>query len=444
MTDATAAEVPAELKPVPSAPEAAELETTAPDAAPQEDAAPADKPDQAPGDRIELERPTGGLRQAIIDHLVDTAEAGPQSVADILQAMPAGVSRNTLEGGLRRALAAQEVERVGPGLYVLGKPRPAEPSKPAPPSAPEPEAEPEPVVDEHAAALARDAERKRLARERDRQAAAARQAEADQALHVQLLEATCGNHTPELVAGGDVSTIKAALELVPLNIVTEAIASQTDRGIYKLNEPAVSWREPRLLRAIALRYTQFVLIDRLVQEWGKARTPPRQPADASDDAAAGQLPPDPENAPAPFPPAPEAVPAGGLSDLVEPVDLVGLDPPGDEPPAPVPASQHIEGRASILAAFRRGAAPPQPAPQPQAPRPVAQQQRPGERTWFAGPREPERREESGMTDDAWRFLLEGYRVGNVAWARKHGPPPEAPDCRVPRRILKAFGFATFD
>jgi hypothetical protein len=45
-----------------------------------------------------------------------------------------------------------------------------------------------------------------------------------------------------------------------------------------------------------------------------------------------------------------------------------------------------------------------------------------------------------MTEDGWRFVLEGYAVGSVAWARKHGPPPGTEGCRVPRGILKEFGF----
>jgi len=45
-----------------------------------------------------------------------------------------------------------------------------------------------------------------------------------------------------------------------------------------------------------------------------------------------------------------------------------------------------------------------------------------------------------MVDDSWRFILEGYVAGNVTWASKHGPPPPAEGCRVPRRILKEFGL----
>jgi hypothetical protein len=45
-----------------------------------------------------------------------------------------------------------------------------------------------------------------------------------------------------------------------------------------------------------------------------------------------------------------------------------------------------------------------------------------------------------MTDDGWRFVLEGYVVGSVGWAKKHGPPPGTEGCSVPRGILKEFGF----
>jgi hypothetical protein len=44
----------------------------------------------------EPDHPIGTLRQAILDHLLDSAEAGPQTVGQILAAMPAGTSRNTV------------------------------------------------------------------------------------------------------------------------------------------------------------------------------------------------------------------------------------------------------------------------------------------------------------------------------------------------------------
>jgi hypothetical protein len=45
-----------------------------------------------------------------------------------------------------------------------------------------------------------------------------------------------------------------------------------------------------------------------------------------------------------------------------------------------------------------------------------------------------------MSDDGWRFVLEGFSAGSVVWSRRHGPPPEAPGCRVPPHILREFGY----
>ena len=41
-------------------------------------------------------------------------------------------------------------------------------------------------------------------------------------------------------------------------------------------------------------------------------------------------------------------------------------------------------------------------------------------------------------DEAYRFVLEGYVAGTVAWAAKHGPPPGSEGCKVPLRILREF------
>jgi hypothetical protein len=43
----------------------------------------------------EIEHAIGPLRQSVLDHLIDSVDAGPQSVAQILAAMPAGTSRNS-------------------------------------------------------------------------------------------------------------------------------------------------------------------------------------------------------------------------------------------------------------------------------------------------------------------------------------------------------------
>jgi hypothetical protein len=85
-------------------------------------------------------------------------------------------------------------------------------------------------------------------------------------------------------------------------------------------------------------------------------------------------------------------------------------------------TESLPDRESILAAFKRNPSPPQPStPQHQ-------------------PQERQAEPEARMTDDAWRFILEGYVAGNLAWATRHGPPPKTEGCRVPGRILREFGL----
>ncbi len=108
MTDIATGEMPVEPVPGPPAPNiGVDVE-----AAPLEAAASA-------------EHPIGSLRQAILDHLLDSVDAGPQSVAQILAALPPGVTRNTLESALKRAYDAGEIERVAPGNPALSFRAPA-------------------------------------------------------------------------------------------------------------------------------------------------------------------------------------------------------------------------------------------------------------------------------------------------------------------------------
>jgi hypothetical protein len=73
----------------------------------------------------------------------------------------------------------------------------------------------------------------------------------------------------------------------------------------------------------------------------------------------------------------------------------------------------LAGREAILASFRRSPPPAQPAPRQADPEPT--------KPWFAGSR-GRPREDDALSDDGFRFILEG--AGNLAWsARKHGPPP---------------------
>jgi hypothetical protein len=331
MTDA-AIEAPAEpVSPVMPAPDlAAEVEAARVEA----DAT------GKPGDARalpEIDPAAGALRRAIIDHLVDTAEAGSQSVAAILSAMPVGTSRNTLESALRRSFIAGEIERAGPGLYIIGKPKPAEPSKPAAPSEPDQvgtdgmtnpqwfdaleawQADPStwdvekfgPPLDQPNHRIPRDVAMRFADRLRKREERAAKQAAADAELHRRLLSATCANHSPQLAAGGDVAPIRAAMELVPLDTILSAIRGRTDRRIFLNNEPAVSWSEPRLLKAIAEKYCKWHLVPGMIETWGKAGITPQKAVERAEPATATPEPATLEDAPAASPPQSKVVPGEG-------------------------------------------------------------------------------------------------------------------------------------
>jgi hypothetical protein len=81
----------------------------------------------------------------------------------------------------------------------------------------------------------------------------------------------------------DVSAIRHVLaDGIPLDVVLGAIRSKCDRRIYPPNEPATSWREPRLLRAIAERFCRYTLAPAMASAWASAGTASRKSADASD------------------------------------------------------------------------------------------------------------------------------------------------------------------
>jgi hypothetical protein len=286
MSDVAAAEAPAER--VPPVPPVQEV-TETPSAACPEPILP------------EIGHAIGKVRQGILDHLVDTAPE-PQTVAQFLAAMPPGTTRGNVEAAIRREHESGRIERIAPGTYVLAAPKQVDPPKPAP-SQPEPvrsdghtaeewfaafeaymvdpaswDAEKfGPSVDQPGHRIPRDIAlrfserlRRREERRRDREAAAARQAAADRELHGRLLAATYGNHSPELAAGGDLSAIRTALELIPLESVLHSIRMKTDKRIYPPNEPATSWRERRLLKKIAEDYCQSILVPSMVAAWEAA------------------------------------------------------------------------------------------------------------------------------------------------------------------------------
>jgi hypothetical protein len=127
-----------------------------------------------------------------------------------------------------------------------------------------------------------------VGRLKDRQAreakAAAKQAAADGELRDKLIAATGGN----VIRGpavDDVAAIKMAMELVPLDCIVSAIRGKTDRKCYPKNEPATSWRDPRLLKAIAETYCRFLLIPGMVQTWGAAGTAPQKAVETPEPSA---------------------------------------------------------------------------------------------------------------------------------------------------------------
>ena len=249
----------------------------------------------------------------MIDHLTDSE--GPQTVAEIIQGT--GLIRNTAEQAIFRAVQAGQIERTAPGTYKLAAPKPPRPPSPEPPP-PSPaghtdeewiarieawqvnraswnieEDGPPPNDPNHRIPLdvvgRFNDRRARGAKEREkRDAAAAKQEAADAALRDQLIAATGGNYTPG-PGIQDISPIKVALELVPLNYILSAIRHKTDRKCYPKNEPATSWREVRLLKAIAEDYCQHLIVPSLVDAWGKAAAKaPKKPVERAEAAPATQ------------------------------------------------------------------------------------------------------------------------------------------------------------
>jgi hypothetical protein len=302
MTDVTTGEMPAELVPGP----------LVPDIAPPEPDVPADDGLRHGG--------ANSLRQQILDHLEDTTEAGPQSVADILQAMPAGITRNSLESAIKRCFDRGEIARISPGLYVLTPQKPVEPPKPAPEPEPDPVAGDGMTEKEWFDALERwaadhstwdpqklgprpnepgnripveirqrfsDRLRKREERRRDREAALARQDQADRELRDRLLEACHGNFVPG-PSIDDVSPIRAAMELVPLDrIILTAIRGKVDPRL-SLPSPAplATWRNPDLLKKIAELYCRFILVPSMVDAWSKAGKAQGKPVERAEPSPA--------------------------------------------------------------------------------------------------------------------------------------------------------------
>jgi len=268
--------------------------------------------------RVSTPESIGPVRRAILEHLLDTAESGEQTVAQIIAGL-GNVSRGSVESAVLRNLRAGLIERVAPGTYRLApppKPKPPEPPPPTPvddqlwfealerwaidPSSwpeelgPRPDQRPNRIPPDVAIRF-NDRVRKREPRRRDAEAAAAKRVADDAQLRAKLAEACHGN----IVMGAgieDVRAVQAALELVSLERVLQAVRSVTDRRIFPKNEPARAWSEPRLLKKIAEDFCRFDVVPRLVENWKAAGTAPQKPAGASEPSPAVEVP--PESAPA--------------------------------------------------------------------------------------------------------------------------------------------------
>jgi hypothetical protein len=430
MTDTHTAETP--IEPV---------EIAAPDAAAIEAPASAESSEPAAERALpfEIEHAIGPLRQAVLGHLLDTQEQGPQSVAAILASMPASTSRANAESAIRRELVQGRIERVAPGTYRLAPAPPPEPAKPAPP--PEPEMERDGRTTEDQAHLA----------DRERKNAAARQAAADAELRDRLIEAcrhgSHHNYTPALVAD-DLRPIRMLIELgVSIDRIVLAVRWRTE------NEGLTTWRDEKLLRKALELFARFDILPTLLKATSKT---PGKPAERAEPSAATPQPAAPADA-STLPQANGSAPSGDdaavgpmAAALLRQYGRPGIEavvaqagegdaskPPETTAPAPPqPDDHHLEGREAILQAFNRNRTPPRPAaPQPRPTRPQAQTAKP----WFAGGEaQPE------TSDETWRFLLAGFAAGNAPWGRMYGPAPETPGCKVPGRILKEFGFEPID
>jgi hypothetical protein len=198
----------------------------------------------------------------VLDHLLDSVDAGPQSVADILAAMPPGTTRGTAETAIKREFDAGRIERVAPGTYVLAKPKPPDPPKPPPTEplrrdghtdgewlaaleaylvdpaswdektfGPSPDA-PFNRIPRDIAVRFIDRLRKRKEREREREAAAARKAAADAELRDKLIAGCYGNFVPG-PGLDDLAPIKAILQDVPFDHVLIGLMRTVDRRLIR-------------------------------------------------------------------------------------------------------------------------------------------------------------------------------------------------------------------
>jgi hypothetical protein len=264
--------------------------------------------DTAPAPEAEAETDdTRTARQKVIDHLTDTE--GEQTVAEIIQGT--GLIRNTAEQAIFRAVQSEQIERTAPGTYRLAPPKPLpsacnghsneewvarieawqariEAWQANPASWNIEEDGPPPNDPNHRIPLdvvGRFKDRQKREREKpakqDAEGAAARQSAADAELRDQLIAATGGNFAPG-PGIEDIAPIKVAMELVALDLILSVIRWTVSKLCCPTNAVLTSWREPRLLKALADEYCRSVIVPSLVAGWGAAKAPgkPVQRAEA--------------------------------------------------------------------------------------------------------------------------------------------------------------------
>jgi hypothetical protein len=295
-------------------------------------AAPTEAPAAPPEAGAETEDGRSARRK-LLDHLLDSIEAGPQSRQQILEST--GVDRNTMDQALFRAVEAEEIERVDRGLYKLAPPKPKLPRAAA---APPPPAEPERVREGHSdsewfALIAayhatgqwdrerdglppdqfgnrvpldiimrlnhRQEEAKKAAEKAAQKAAAQKPAASakpaaavvttaeDLALLDRLVAAAHGNvvNGPGIM---DLRPIYAALETVEIDDVLYALKSKVNLRIYPKNRTLTSWSEEWFLREVAERFVKRVLIPAMVARW--SGTAPGKPTERAEPPAAVSAP----------------------------------------------------------------------------------------------------------------------------------------------------------
>jgi hypothetical protein len=308
MSEVAAIEVPADpVLPVLSSSGAAAEIDAAPPKAPEAAASAGPAAERALP--FEIEHAVGATRQAVLDHFLDSE--GDQSMAQIKAAL-ANMLPGTVEAAVRREWQQGRLLRISPGTYRLAPPpKPPEPRKrPSTPPPPTPDEETtwfvalEAWVVDRASwdveklgppADARDHRippdiatrfadrlRKREERCRDREAALARQAEADAALHAKLIAGCFGN----VMTGpgiNDLAPIKAMLaDGVTLEHVLIGLKRVTDRRLDPRAPPIASWREPRFLESVARSVLIGGLLPQLMATWAAAGTAPAKVVDRAE------------------------------------------------------------------------------------------------------------------------------------------------------------------